>query len=354
MRSGKDYLTALRCVFKDGIEKKPVAQMMTEVFKLARRDRVVPEQYFSRFLYRKNSPAFDKFIDNNLIKKIHDIQDRCEAKAILENKLFTFFYFSQFDIPMPRMVAYNQKNTFFLGKSVNTLHDVEAFDNLFRRFFESNPRNKVLFVKPVQGFQGKGIIRVTLTDVGDKTKMTGYFEVITQGSYIIQETLIQHEALNRINPSSINTIRTNTYCDESGEVKIISALLRMGMNGSYVDNANSGGCFAGINMANGHLKKNAQREILFGGELYDAHPDSHVRFEGFALPFFEDAMQMVRKAHACIPEIPLVGWDVALTTEGPVILEGNHDFDIGMADLADGGYRNNHVFMQALKRFGLA
>lgn len=53
------------------------------------------------------------------------------------------------------------------------------------------------------------------------------------------------------------------------------------------------------------------------------HPTSHVKFEGFQIPCFEEAKQMVLKASLKSDKILVVGWDVAIFENGPVIIEEN-------------------------------
>ena len=54
------------------------------------------------------------------------------------------------------------------------------------------------------------------------------------------------------------------------------------------------------------------------------HPDTGARIEGELLPDMGAILRLVRDAHARMcPAVPLVGWDVALTTEGTCLLEAN-------------------------------
>ena len=47
-------------------------------------------------------------------------------------------------------------------------------------------------------------------------------------------------------------------------------------------------------------------------------------FEGVALPFFSEVLQMVEAAHATVlPGVHFLGWDVALTPEGPRLIDCN-------------------------------
>ena len=66
------------------------------------------------------------------------------------------------------------------------------------------------------------------------------------------------------------------------------------------------------------------------GIIYTEHPDTHVKIQGYKIPFVKEAVKMVLEAAKVTPQIRYVGWDVATTPNGPAIIEGNtycaHDF----------------------------
>jgi hypothetical protein len=49
-----------------------------------------------------------------------------------------------------------------------------------------------------------------------------------------------------------------------------------------------------------------------------------------------------------MPGLRLVGWDIAIVEHGPILIEGNSDYDIAASNLAYGGYRTNPVFRKVL------
>jgi hypothetical protein len=62
----------------------------------------------------------------------------------------------------------------------------------------------------------------------------------------------------------------------------------------------------------------------------DHHPISGALVAGRIVPFWPELAHLAITAHSMVPERVLIGWDVALTTAGPVILEGNTFADVLM------------------------
>ena len=103
---------------------------------------------------------------------------------------------------------------------------------------------------------GKNIYKLFLKQIQKILKRIKklYSEVIKSG-FLFQETVKQHPDLNKLNPSSLNTIRIDTFINSDSKIDIISAYIRMSTNESHVDNIISGGCMVGINLQTGSFKK---------------------------------------------------------------------------------------------------
>ncbi len=69
------------------------------------------------------------------------------------------------------------------------------------------------------------------------------------------------------------------------------------------------------------------------------HPDSGVVFDGFVVPRFFEAVDLVKACHSLLPGLHSIGWDVAVTPEGPVLLEGNDDWDGAIPMLFDPDFK---------------
>ena len=57
--------------------------------------------------------------------------------------------------------------------------------------------------------------------------------------------------------------------------------------------------------------------------IYYEHPMTKTKIVGFKIPKYKEAIKLVKIAAKVIPEIRYVGWDIAITKDGPVIMEGN-------------------------------
>ena len=115
------------------------------------------------------------------------------------------------------------------------------------------------------------------------------------------------------------TIRILSLLSDNG-VKIYSSVIRMGINGSKVDNASSGGITCGIKK-DGHLNSYAYSAA---GEKYDIHPTSKIKFDDITIPNFQKAKELVTNLHPTIPMFRLVSWDIAIDEEGePILIEAN-------------------------------
>lgn len=169
------------------------------------------------------------------------------------------------------------------------------------------------------------------TDI-DKDKITAFINE-KKGDYIIQKVIKQHPELDKVHKGSVNTVRIASILLDDG-VHILSSTLRMGTGNSRVDNVTAGGISCGI-LPDGTLKKYAHTYYI--GESFEKHPQGLV-FEGFKVPSYDKAVELVKKAAPMIPHFRLVSWDIAIDDEGDaVFIEANmrkgginlHQFDNG-------------------------
>lgn len=137
---------------------------------------------------------------------------------------------------------------------------------------------------------------------------------------MLQSGIIQHPIMASLNPSSVNTIRILTHITKNGEVKIRSVVVRMGRNGTYVDNASSGGVTIGVS-DNGQLKDTGYD---VKGISYTEHPDTHVRFNSITIPNYHNILETVSRECWKLPQFRMLSWDIAIDEDGePILIEVN-------------------------------
>ena len=138
---------------------------------------------------------------------------------------------------------------------------------------------------------------------------------------------------------SINTLRLVTvFSKKENTVIPLSAVMRVGAHGNVVDNWAAGGLAIGVDMVNGCLQgdgfyKHGQ------GTRTRVHPDSNVLFDGYRIPFFHEAIIEATQLHRHLLPIMVIGWDIAITPDGPLFVEGNDNMEISINQEVNGGLR---------------
>ena len=138
---------------------------------------------------------------------------------------------------------------------------------------------------------------------------------LVKEDYIAESLLTQCDEMASLHPGSVHTVRALTI-----KGKLVSAVLRMGVGGAFVDNGCSGGIFAGLDVDTGIVTTQ-------GADLKDhrflLHPTTGVTIPGFHVPQWEQVRATVEQAVKLAPDAVIIGWDVAITADGPVLIEGN-------------------------------
>lgn len=138
-------------------------------------------------------------------------------------------------------------------------------------------------------------------------------------NFLIQKAVVQHERMSALNPTSVNTIRILTY-HSGNEVLVPYSVIRIGRKGWDIDNETAGGISTKIN-GNGQLSKYAYGAP--GCDMIEA-TDTGVVLEGYEVPSYGKAVELVKGLHLQLPHFDLIGWDICIDREGePVLIEWN-------------------------------
>ncbi len=177
-------------------------------------------------------------------------------------------------------------------------------------------KHETFMAKPIDGGCGKGIEKINAKNYNSSDELYDY--LADNHNFELEEVIKQHEELNKIYDGAINTVRVVTILKDN-KPNVICAYFRIG-NGKFVDNFNSGGMVAPVDVKTGIV---ADRAIDKNKNLYENHPQTGAQIKGFKFPYWEEALEMCKEASKVVPQMAYVGWDVCFTPTGPVFVEGN-------------------------------
>ncbi len=175
-----------------------------------------------------------------------------------------------------------------------------------------------VIAKPIADACGRGVEKINKSEYESISAL--YKHLVETERYLVEELIVQHEEISKIYPCSVNTLRIVTIRSRKGEPNILYAFIRIGNGGRVVDNINAGGMAAPIDLDSGIINNVAFDK---DSKYYEIHPYTGSRIVGVEIPMWREATELVIKAAKRIPELGYVGWDVAITPNGPVFVEGN-------------------------------
>ena len=223
--------------------------------------------------------------------------------ATLNNKNFVRY--------LDNKLLFNEKFNKYLKRDWLDLTTSSIDD--FKNFISNK---EAIIAKPANLACGKNVEKILIKDISNIDDE--YDSLIKNNQLLLEDYVIQHDLLNELYPHSVNTLRIVTIT-KSQVVNIMFRSIRMGNSGNIVDNFNHGGLFTTID-ENGTIDKPAVDKL---GNIYEYHPFTKTKITGFKIPFFKEAMEYVKALALEIPEVGYVGWDIAITKDGPLVIEAN-------------------------------
>lgn len=239
------------------------------------------------------------------------------SRKILDNKEEFANYFKE---------VYGRK--FWINKEDSTYESFCEF--LADRKYED------LIVKPINGIRGGGIKKIKVDN--DKTKEL-YDELMKSEPVMVEECIVQHEVLRQFGGGSVNTIRILTIYD--GGCNILYAVLRVG-TGDVVDNFHSGGFVVAVNKDTGVIESNGAS--MKNSEIV-RDPNTGKLLKGTQIPHWDKVIKLVEKSSEMIKEVGLVGWDIAITEDGPVLIEGNSNAMVALYECTFTEKNSGHRYL---------
>lgn len=289
------------------------------------------------FLYGFDRNGFrneDEYVDYEEFRNVRErlIRQQNAPIAILRDKFLFGIVANSLGIKTANNIGFCKGCKLYLLREkkevdlVSYLHNEEI--DVFFKLINGECADGVFRLKSKNG-------RILLNDkvVADEILL----DRVKGSTFILQELVIQCKELENLYPSSVNTIRVETIYDrKSGNIELLPPLLRVGTRGNNVDNWAVGGLAVMIDMEKKCLGKYGFYKPHFGTKE-SKHPDTGIVFEGYKIPFLSEAINMAKEFHSFFPAIHSIGWDIAITDDGPCFIEGNDNWEISLVQICSHG-----------------
>lgn len=228
-------------------------------------------------------------------------------------------------------------------------HPVKGFDSKGSELTNINElsellsgyQDKKVCIKIPEGFGGEGFFAGKIQEIlNDDIRIQSinkkeiksllvllddYVDVITSEGLLFEAYIEQSEEYAQFNLSSVNTVRT-WVLQQSGSIKVIGALFRIGRINSSTDNSSAGGIVCPIDINTGKLAKGLTTLTPYRDDLL-RHPDNGIQIYGEKLSRWSDVVHCSCETLRKLPNTRFAGLDVCMTPQGPLIIEVNVEPD---------------------------
>jgi hypothetical protein len=320
--------------------RKPYNAFVSKYYKKHKRDNFV----FMKNIWSKNY-LWDYFLQSlpHCAKSEYYVPADYYAFEIEPklNREFTCFcseknmfdrIFTNSGVKLPKTIL-RCMNGVYLDRNYMPVDDIKSFCKHIR---------EDIIVKPtVNTCGGKGIRKYSFEDetlylYNERNQEFSVEEVTAyyNSNFIIQGLVNQAPEVAQFHPYSLNTVRAFSYRSvKTNKTHITTAMFRMGVDGSYLDNVSMNGIACGIRK-NGYLMRYAFDQF---GNYYICHPNTRIKFENCSIPAFEKVAGAIKSLADVIPHQRLIGWDFGIDkNKRPVLIEVNVGTGAWMQQVACG------------------
>lgn len=200
---------------------------------------------------------------------------------------------------------------------------------------------KAAILKPVRGVHGQGVIRLERSGLGwiDSERQAvgarrlARLETISgYKTWMLQERVVGHPALAELSATDgLQTCRIVTFLKGNGEVEILAARLRLICGEGDRDNfsyGSTGNVIANLDVGTGRIVS-AVTGVGNDPQIIpvEIHPRTGSRLIGFSVPDWRSAAELAKRAARAFAPLRTIGWDVAICSDAPCLIEGNVTWD---------------------------
>lgn len=286
---------------------------------------------YYRFEFEKRGKEFrEAFLGIDEQRHYLDYLNPIKYYALARNKFMAHKMLEGTGVRKSELYCYYQPEARYISERecVHSLHGVmgilksKGVQACVIKTTESSHGDNVWVVKSID-YQDNDAV---LTRFDDKQLLLS--EVLQDSPLIFESVIKQTEQFSSFNSSSVNTVRFMTTLYPDGEVKIIATFIKIGRAGRCVDNAGGGGNVdVNIDTETGRIEYAIQYDGWRNIKEIEVHPDSGNPLNGVVIDNWQSIKEEVKGFQQSFPYCKAAGWDIAITDEGPVVIEVNDFWD---------------------------
>ncbi len=269
-----------------------------------------------------------------------EINYRHDWHGLLKNKVASQSYLAAYGLPtIPPLAIYAP------GMAAPDEKLLCSRDAL--RAFLLDERHYPIFGKPVESCQSLGALALLRCDaangeliaVGDKRlKIDETLDDIEKhyaaAGYLFQKMVKPHRDLMPAIGERLATVRLLTIATPEGP-KAFRAGWKLPAAGNVADNFwRPGNMLAGLDFETGRVRQ-VTSGLGFDTRDVTRHPDTGAELIGLQVPDWEKLKAVAVEGAKALRHFGMIGWDMAATDDGPVIVEANETPDFTLVQIAD-------------------
>jgi hypothetical protein len=326
-------------LFLHASDKKPIARLLSELLQSALKYRCLPDHYFTYRLYRKelSTEKVLNYVPGYVLsQRWFPIVNKHfkQHQLLLNNKILFKRFLMSAGIPVPEPIIYIIDRTCFTPDMhiISFDEGAEVLTNcgIRRIFCKSDIAEAATGITCFNYDHTQGTYHA-----GPVLLDRCYLENLpVRDGYLFEHGVVQHPDMAIFHPESLNTFRVVTQFVPGIGAHVLYVTVRFGTGGSVFDNGCKGGVFAGVNAATGALFPQAFDKI---SDVYETHPTTNIPFGGTTFAFIREITSIACRAAELLPTLPSIGWDIAYTEQGPIIVEGNDRWGAPLYQFPFGG-----------------
>jgi hypothetical protein len=268
-----------------------------------------------------------------------DANYQIEYFSLVENKIAANALFGAYGFPVIPTLALFSRGAGLA--STNLLRTPEEL-----RHFLTSSRHYPLFGKPLDGIQSLGAASFDRYDTekdclvggsGSETPLDAFVNDVAShygSGYLFQRRVSPHSDVRKLCGDRLATVRLLTILTKSGP-KLLRACWKIPAGTNVADNFwRSGNMLAQLDLTGGRVLR-VMRGAGSTAEEPTLHPDTGAPMIGFVIPEWNQIVDLALEGAKVLPEVALVGWDIAPVDGGAVLVELNHNPDFKLTQIAD-------------------